>query len=172
MVNNAHSRCAVCDSPFRDAIVAAHLSSEPVDKYGVTHRQVRTHVAHSTDASTAQALTEISSAQALAARMQQVAAGAEAIMLRAVEEDDGRLALMALREVRATLAEMSKLGERLAIEANTRSEDSERPDLDARIEAMLDGRTDVRSDDEQAFASRGARPEDQGPRMLGPGQGT
>ena len=90
-------------------------------------------MAHVTDAETLRAVTDIASASAVASRLRALESLAYAIIDRALVDDDGKLALAALREARQVLGDMARLSDALV----THDVGAERPDLDAAIAAHL-----------------------------------
>lgn len=110
----------------------AYLNGLRIDRY--TRPQVDRHMAHVADRQTLRQVSELASASAVAARLRQLELAATAILDLAIAQADGKLAIQALREARATIATMSQLAGGLAA---SQSEDSERPDLDAAIAKRL-----------------------------------
>ncbi len=84
---------------------------------------------HLFDAATLRIITGLSSASAIAARLRQLETQGSAILDAALAAKDGKLALAALREIRATLTSIGALASTLG----TPAQNEERPDLDRAI---------------------------------------
>lgn len=125
--------CPVCASPYRYQIEQAHLDGGNAGAYGISSAQLRRHMNHVADRTTLDLVTGLTSATSLAARMQQLASASEAIFALALEQQDGKLALAALREARQTLQAMADLGAQVATLSGAHGDSSERPDLDDQI---------------------------------------
>lgn len=119
--------------------------------------QVERHLAHVTDRRTLQSVTDLASASGVAARLHQLSLTAAAIMDAALAQEDGRLALLALREARTTLEAMTRLSG--ALEGIGATGEA-RPDLDEALSARLGT---------LAPKDSGTEPASTEPRALGPG---
>ena len=136
--------CLVCPSPARYTVEQAYLhgsSTAPFDR-----RTVEAHFAHLADGDALRAVENMASAAAVSARLRTLEHASMAVLERALASDDPKVALLAIREARNTVAEMARIAGHLA----ARHEAAEaRPDLDAAIARALgveyQGQTDVRS---------------------------
>lgn len=156
---SARTPCPICADPNAYSIEQAYLEGKPIPTY--SRAQVERHLAHVTDRATLQQVTDLASASGVAARLHQLAMTATGIMDAALKPNadgnvDARLALMALKEARATLAQISTLTGALE---GTGAEGESRPDLDEALSARLGVLT--------GQAGTPSAPEDRGPRALG-----
>lgn len=138
--------CSVCSSPARYLVEQAYLLGEPTTPFD--RRTVGAHLRHASGQALAD-VEDLASASAVAARLRDLEVKATAILDAAIQQGDPRTALQALKEARATIAEMGRQAGHLA--ASKQGEGSSRPDLDALILGHLGGGAPADEGGEQAF---------------------
>lgn len=160
----APESCPVCADPARYVVEQAYLERGQTGRYG--RHALEAHLAHTVDTRALRQVSDLASASAVASRLRQLENLATAVIDVALAQDppDGRLALAALREARATLVEMGRLSD--ALQASAPDESTERPDLDAAIARVL-GVTMSGAD--ESTPTHDPEPHEQAPLALPPG---
>jgi hypothetical protein len=129
--------CQVCADVRRDAIESAYLRGDAAARYGHPRAVIESHMAHAMTPAALQAIADLTSAASIAARLRMLEGQATAILDAAIADGSGRLAIQALREVRATIETIAKVAGHLN---ESIGQDNARPDIDARIAQALDNR--------------------------------
>lgn len=132
--------CRVCKDPSRYLVESEYIASGRTGRY--SRQELETHLSHTTSPDALRQVSDLASASAVASRLRQLEGLATDIIEDALASHDGKLAVSALREARATIVEMSKLSGSLI----AHDEGSERPDLDAAIARAI-GRPDLVKDE-------------------------
>ena len=126
------AECPICTSPSRYVVEQAYLhgtSTSPFDR-----RTVEAHFSHLADGDALRAVESLASASAVSARLRTLEHASMALLEQAMASQDLKTALLAIREARNTITEMSRLAGHLA---DRHEVEEARPDLDAAIARAL-----------------------------------
>jgi uncharacterized Rmd1/YagE family protein len=127
------SACQVCNAPDRSDIELAYMTGERVP-IRFSRAKVERHMAHVTEPEALKIALGMSTAVSLATRLRYLESQATAILDAAMDTQDATLALKAMREVRATMELMGRIGGALIDRVSV---NESRPDLDAAIADAL-----------------------------------